>query len=99
MKLIEPREEYWPSFWKLVEENKKAGIYSWFKEKNWKEYKKRLAREDKQVWWLVDRGGVVGRVGIRKEDKGRGEIFYNIRPSFRGKGYGKLILGIRIDRL
>lgn len=100
VKLIEPEKKYWKSFWGLVRENKKEGIYSWFKERNWKEYKKKIEKDKnkKRIWWLVRGEVVVGRGGLRLKKSKRGTVLYNIRPSQRSKGYGKLILRLLIKK-
>lgn len=55
------------------------------------------------VWWLVENDTYLGRVDIRHQlndflkNEG-GHIGYDIRPTQRGKGYGKLILKLGLDK-
>ncbi len=55
------------------------------------------------VYWLVEGDEFLGRADIRHELndfllKEGGHIGYDIRPSKRGKGYGKLILKLAIEK-
>ena len=55
------------------------------------------------IWWLIDRDEYIGRVSIRHElteDLLRhgGHIGYDIRPSKRLRGYGKLILKLALEK-
>jgi predicted acetyltransferase len=48
-------------------------------------------------YWLVDKSRYLGKIQIRHEPKGRvpeiaSHVYYEIRRSMRGKGYGNLIL-------
>ena len=52
-------------------------------------------------FWLVDDGQYIGRVSIRHElnerlEKLGGHIGYEIRPTKRRRGYGKLILALAL---
>ncbi|MDH5533272.1 MAG: GNAT family N-acetyltransferase [Candidatus Pacebacteria bacterium] len=55
------------------------------------------------VYWLVDDGGYIGRLDIRHElneflDKFGGHIGYDIRPTRRRLGFGKLILKLALEK-
>ena len=52
-------------------------------------------------FWLVEAGRFIGRVTIRQElltqrHKAIGHIGYAVRPSERGKGYGKMLLSMAL---
>lgn len=54
-------------------------------------------------WWLVDGDEYIGRVSIRHELTDKllrhgGHIGYDIRPSKRGRGYGRLILKLALEK-
>jgi len=54
-------------------------------------------------FWLVDEGKYIGRVSVRARLNEHllqigGHIGYNIRPSERGKGYGKKILELALRK-
>ncbi|MBB5294747.1 GNAT family N-acetyltransferase [Deinococcus metallilatus] len=56
-----------------------------------------------EVRWLVDGDTYLGRTKIRHTLNDRlrefgGHIGYELRPSARGQGYGKLILALALDR-
>lgn len=55
------------------------------------------------VYWLVDDKGYIGRLDIRHElneflDKFGGHIGYDIRPTRRRQGLGKLILKLGLEK-
>jgi len=55
------------------------------------------------VYWLVDEEGYIGRVDIRHQlndflDKMGGHIGYDIRPTRRLQGMGKLILKLALEK-
>jgi predicted acetyltransferase len=55
------------------------------------------------VLWLIDGDAYVGRVNLRHQLTPRlrrlgGHIGYEIRPSRRGRGYGKLALALALER-
>lgn len=55
------------------------------------------------VYWLVDDEGYIGRLDIRHElndflDKFGGHIGYDIRPTRRRQGLGKLILKLGLEK-
>ncbi len=55
------------------------------------------------TWWLVDGGEYIGTAWMRHVDAEHlldvgGHIGYEIRPSKRGRGYGKLILKLALDK-
>ena len=55
------------------------------------------------TWWLVDDGEYIGTGWMRHVDPEHlldvgGHIGYEIRPSKRGRGYGKLILELMLEK-
>jgi len=55
------------------------------------------------TYWLVDNDEFIGRVSLRhilsdKLHKDGGHIGYDIRPSMRGRGYGKKILELGLHK-
>jgi predicted acetyltransferase len=55
------------------------------------------------VYWLIDGATFIGRLSLRHELNARltqlgGHIGYEIRPSKRRLGYGKLILALGLER-
>jgi len=58
-------------------------------------------RVPQSTYWLVDRGVWIGRVSIRHRLNARlrragGHIGYEIRPSKRRKGFGRIALGLAL---
>ena len=55
------------------------------------------------TYWLVDNNEFIGRVNLRHKlnvnlSRLGGHIGYDIRPSKRGKGYGRKILGLALQK-
>ena len=55
-------------------------------------------------YWLIDQGEYIGRVSIRHSltpdlNISGGQIGYDIRPSMRGRGYGKKILELALPKV
>ena len=55
------------------------------------------------TYWLIDKGEFIGRVNVRHilNDyllREAGHIGYDIRPSKRGKGYGKIMLKLALGK-
>jgi predicted acetyltransferase len=62
-----------------------------------------LDRVPSSVFWLVDGTAYIGRVNLRHRLNPRlrrlgGHIGYEIRPTQRGRGYGKLALRLALQR-
>jgi len=61
------------------------------------------ARVPSSVFWLIDGEAYVGRVNLRHRLNSRlrrlgGHIGYEIRPSWRGRGFGTLALRLGLER-
>lgn len=55
------------------------------------------------TFWLVNGSDYVGTITIRHSAKGRvreiaSHLYYEVRPSMRGKGYGTLLLKLGIEK-
>ncbi len=62
-------------------------------ESHLKWFEKKLGQENCFMYILMENDNKAGNIRVDVED-GQGEISYMIAPDFRGKGYGKKIIGL-----
>jgi len=118
MQLILPSLKYKKSYLEALEESKnEAGETQLNKpevNESFEDFVKRLNENSKGInlpkgyvsatmFWLVEKGDVIGRVQIRHElndflFREGGHIGYYIRPSKRRMGYGKKILELSLSK-
>jgi RimJ/RimL family protein N-acetyltransferase len=69
----------------------------WEKHKKW--FSDKLAHIDCEYYILQDKGKEIGSIRFDINEDGMAMISYLIDPSLHGKGYGKIIIEVGIERL
>jgi predicted acetyltransferase len=107
MRLEKPGLKYQNSFLLALKEHWEEGkyrqYYNQFRGKTIEEileiFQKQDDERDQETWWLVSKEEYLGRIVIKKNDNRAGDIAADIPPSKRGKGLGKEILRLGLERM
>ncbi|MEI6054054.1 MAG: GNAT family N-acetyltransferase [Candidatus Saccharibacteria bacterium] len=105
---VSPSEDYKDQFYDMKEEsyaiNEDVSIYGLDDENKYKELIKYPEYIPSSPYWMIDtqRNKIIGALTIRhclrsSEDK-NGHLFLVIRPSERGKGFGRQAIGFGINK-